>query len=390
MTLPVLVGLHIPKTGGTTCQHHVASLGADIGYHNSIVANADRVLNGVPLLPLWPPDKIAAVLSAFGHRITLEEALVLPCEQIRMFTIVRDPFDYFVSSYKHHRRTVAGQPMSAIAFFKAQQSNPQSEHISSAFGRLGDRDAGPTAQGVASSLSMLDYVLWTSRLDTELPALFGLIGLNDPVARMRVYSEQPDLDGISRADVIKHDPIDAEIAGAVGRQSRLAIGNPFRGPPTNWDDVKEALADRLGDPVRVSYFATFEYLAKRHALRALALAVDRRDSDPSGLLLREYLGKEYDAFISRPVSPEEETEIVRALRRLKFHDEAREVAYGLVERAPEHVPAHLELARLLWKTDPGRAAEACRAVLEINPSHDRANRLLRAINGADPASNPSD
>lgn len=381
---PVLVGLHIPKTGGTSFQRHVDRLGPDVAVHYSVVRNAHRVLRGEPLLVEWPEADRARVRSAFGHQMSLEEAFVLPVDRLLMFTILRDPFDFFISSYKQYRRQVHARQMSPSEFFASQKDNGQARRVRARFGRLSDHQSELSLEFVADVLSRLDAVLLTERLDEEIPSLCRLIGLGERAARERVYPETVELDGVTREDVERRDHIDLALVEMARSRSGPDFGNAFGQRKEGWLQVLSRLRDQLDDPVKVAYFSAFRQLEDNHALRGLVEIIEhRKEKQPTQRLLQAFLGSRYDTLLAREPTDREQIQYIKALRQNRRKKEAIALCEELVERAPQDTAALMTLAELVGRKNPARARELVRSVLELNPDHLPARARLRELNDAD-------
>lgn len=219
---PILVGYHFAKTGGTSLLRHAKKhLPSDQFHEYGSGSNARRREAGEQLLTELASDQLDRLLYVNGHGIDIDIARLFQRRKLCLFTVVRDPYDRFISSYKHRLRTKPkDQQPTPRELLDEQGENPFSSHVSGRFG----------SGRLQAALGRFDCLVATEHLDVQSKQLFAFIGLPGAKERARVYPETPDLDGIRPEDIYARDPIDREIhQNAVAywlKHKRL--GNPYR------------------------------------------------------------------------------------------------------------------------------------------------------------------
>ncbi len=375
---PILAGLHIDKTGGTSVQAHAAAmLGDGVGYSVSgALANATRVMRGDPLFAEYPPERVARIRLLFGHVLKLEDAFVFPEERLRLFTIVRDPFERFVSRYKHYLRRDRSthHKNSARAFFEATRTDSAAAALFSSFGRFTESEVRDEA-ALAEVLANLDYVLWTGSLDHQGSELFALLGVPPMSERHRVYPETPDLDGLTRDDVAAANPLDSWIAEVMQREGAGGLGNPFGRERVGRERARQQIAESGSDSVEAAYVRTFDFMHRNALLPAAKMAFERRALVASSERLGRFLA-DRSIDLSPPWSADEEAAVGEVLVQVGAFEEAATLLAETVERHPDHFLAQLTLARAYKKFDKAKSRNATERAVALNGTNEEARHLL--------------
>ena len=208
---PMLIGHHFSKTGGTSIiRHSHQSLTMRGIYTYGRAMNRQRLENDQPLIYDEPRARLDAIKVLTGHGLTRHVVNLFTGRDALLFTIVRDPFERFASTYKHRQRTrPEGHKPTPEAMFTKQPPNPFASELVRRFAPPGaDASDWPT---VRKALAKFDMVMATELIDEQNEHLFAHIGLPGTRERARVYPEQPDLAGITRETIYERDPIDLEI-----------------------------------------------------------------------------------------------------------------------------------------------------------------------------------
>jgi len=378
---PILVGLHIPKTGGTTLRRHIEpSVGWQHYYSCNPFSMARRAMNGKPQLPLYGPEQLASLRCVFGHALTIEEMFLLDPARLRVFTILRDPVDQIVSSYKE---TIAAaedpsQIPSFDEFFETVPPDSMARTIHTVFSRLVDPQAEFSVAGLRAILGRLDNVLWTESLDVQARALCALIGIEGIPRRQRVYPDEVFLGNVTRADIAARNPISVAIAEEMREHGTGALGNPFSRQRTDWSETRAQIGGRLADPVALAYFAAFDFMRDRHMLHAYSVVMETRD-DPGREMFGTYLADhEIDLTGHRP-SIREQVELAVFLIDAKRSREAAQLLRALAEEVPDDFPVQFTLAKALQRDDAAAARAACERAIALNPTNQNARALMVAL-----------
>ncbi len=382
---PVLAGLHIPKTGGTTLRHHVETrLGKSECYASSHLHASRRVLRGDPLLPLYKRKRLHAVRFYLGHAPRLEEIFLLDCTALRVFTMLRDPVDHLVSRYKHTLRhsNDASEIPSFATFVAEAPADQMARKIRSTFGRLVDPVPPLSEAGLHTILAKLDYVLWTDSLDHQVAELCSLVGAEGVPERRRIYRDDVDLDGMTRADIEALSPIDTALASAMRERGASRIGNPFASERTDWAAARKQLAPQMQDPIREVYFAVFDYMRANHMLHAYSLSAEARD-DPASLIFARYVAERNIDLSARQPTIRDQVGLAVFLIDTKRGTEATALLRGLAEEAPDDFLVQFNLARALGRRELSTALAACKRALALNPMNQNARDLLSRLSGDD-------
>lgn len=373
-----LIGLHVDKTGGTSVNAHaVATLGDGEGYFvYGALANARRVMCGAPLLAEFPLERLDRTRLVFGHALELADAFLFPADRTLLFTIVRDPFERFVSKYKHYlrrdRRTHRNS--SARAYFEQLRRDSFASVLFRTFGRFTEATEPDTAS-LSEILANLDFVLWTAELDSQGSELFALLGLPPMTERHRVYPETPDLDGITREEIAAANPLDSFIADVMRREGTGALGNPFGKERSGRERARARIVEAGGLTVDAAYERSFDFMSRVAMLPAARVSFERRGLAASMQRLERYLA-ERSIDLTGERSVDERTEIGQVLLELGDAREAAALLGETVQDAPDHFLAHYILARALKKFDKAGALVAAERAVALNQTNREAQHLL--------------
>lgn len=373
---PTLVGLHIGKTGGTTLHDHVrGAIDHPKAYFRaSPFEDFRRAVSGRPLLPEMKPKAVQRIRFAAGHDLTTRHAFAFEEERLKLFTIIRDPFERFVSQYKQYlrARVDSGRPMGLREYLDYVPKDSAARRLHQSFGAF-DSNAEATVESTKEILGNFDYVLFTERLDDQGSALMALIDLPPLRERRRAFPGAPDLEGLTRDDVVARDPIDNAIAEAL-RDAPPELGNPFahdRSGRRRARAAYDASPDKIGD----AYRAVLDYMEEHNLLRPSRI-VGTATGNTALVERIEAHAAARGIDLSTPLVPEEESRTGALFLDLKDTDRARDYLLRATEHDPENFNAQFRLARALVGSDPKAALAACRRAVALNDTNEHARMLL--------------
>jgi tetratricopeptide (TPR) repeat protein len=382
----VLIGLHFGKSGGTSllahAVEHFADRSAVHGY--GPFANAERLFSGERLLEEYSAEALRKVRFVFGHGVDADVPALFAPGQVRLFAVCRDPFDRFVSHYKHVRRTdSARSQIGARAFLDHYPANPFADAVMTGFGAYVGGDTGEA--GLRATLRNFELVLTTEQLDAQSALLFGQVGLPPLALRKRVYPETPDLDGLTPEYIRARDVLDAMVDDSVNALFRANPGgtggtlNPFGFDPSG----REAYGDSIRrDPGREAmieraYGRLFDQLREQDRL----IAADRylAIKDPNSVLprLRRHCAAHGIPLDDDALGATGYGHLGEALLRAGRIEEARATLLRGLKRYPDSLLCLFVLAQSYRRTGDWQAvADYCERALDLNAMHTRALVLL--------------
>lgn len=198
MTEPVYVFLHNPKTGGTTFNGHLVkhmTLDQDFVHFGPFGKKASAEA-GLPSFAKRDPAlrSKARVLGGHGTWYGMHE--LVPGKVPRYFTFLRRPASRLVSKYNGFmtRKKNEGH-FRPFEEWYAEEPKDAMTRLYNQFeqgfgvGEGAKHDLKPNLEAASAFLERLWYVGVTERLDQALAFLFGEIGVEGPVERLKVSGE---------------------------------------------------------------------------------------------------------------------------------------------------------------------------------------------------------
>jgi hypothetical protein len=170
----IYVLMHLPKTGGTTVNAHLAEhLGFDEGFaHLGPWGNQARSEIDMPHPDEWPDEKLSRLRAISGHRVHGSIHHLIGDREVRYYTFFRD--------------SRVEDPPPFWEWYEAREKDPQFNWCRH---RLGVERFGE----VISGLNEFWFVGITERLDRDLPHIFEAIGVPAEFASRRTTGGGDDL-----------------------------------------------------------------------------------------------------------------------------------------------------------------------------------------------------
>ena len=382
---PVFIGLHFAKTGGTSILAHVVQHIDDRfavhGYGPR--ANTERLFSGERLLEEYTDAELRRVRFVFGHGVNADVPALFPDARVRLFTVCRDPFDRFISSYKHHLRTgKSNRQLTARAFFDQSVENPFASAVLNGFGAYVP-DNGD--ERLRETLRSFEFVLTTEHLDTQSAALFGQLDLPPLAIRKRVYPGTPDLGDLTREEIYARDDLDTTVNRSVNERFLDTADrggdtlNPFGLDTSRRRAHGDTVRRELGREklIERAYGRLFADLVEQDRLvaaeRILAIA------DPNAVLprLRRYCALNEISLDEDALSGNGFGYLGEALLRAGRIDEARAVLRRAIERYPNSLLSFYVLGQSYRRTgDWQEVADYCQRAVDLNAMHTPSLVLL--------------
>jgi len=178
------VFLHIPKTGGTTINHH---LRGNLVYDEETIhlGGAGDIYRNSHDRPPFEERSVlersrARVIS--GHRVRYGDHALVPDSDPRYFTILRDPADRIVSTYNFQMASRHDTNQSFEVWYGDWPRNRTFRWLRR---RL---DSGSVPE-MLDRLRSFWFVGVTEHLDEDLPRLFGALGVPREWTDLRVTAD---------------------------------------------------------------------------------------------------------------------------------------------------------------------------------------------------------
>jgi tetratricopeptide (TPR) repeat protein len=384
----VVIGLHFAKTGGTSVQAHAVQHFEDrFAFHGyGPRANTERLFAGERLLEEYSDDELRRVRFVFGHGVNADVPALFPRGSVRLFTVCRDPFDRFVSGFKHHLRAAkSGDQLDARAFFDQYAPNPFANAVFEGFGAYANGAETVNEAGLRETLRNFELILSTEHLDAQSPALFGPMGLPPLSMRKRVYPETPDLGDLKPEDIYGRDDLDTMVDKSVNaffEKNPDAGGdtlNPFGFDARRRDSHCDRVRRELGRETLIdrAYDRLFDQLRDQERLVAAERYLSLRDPNAVLPRLRRYCTANGIALEEDALSGNGFGYLGEALLRAGRVEDARDVLHRGIERYPGSVLSLHVLAQSYWRSeDWQRVAEYSRRAVDLNAMHTRSLVLL--------------
>lgn len=208
MTDPVYVFLHNPKTGGTTFNGHCVkhmTLDEDFVHFGPFGKKASAAA-GLPAFHKRDDVARSKALVLGGHGTWFGMHELVPNKVPRYFTFLRRPASRLVSKYNGFmtRKKNEGKFRSFDEWYAEEPKDAMTRlynqfEAGRGVGEGAKYDAEPNLAAASAFLESLWYVGVTERLDDALSFLFGKIGVEGPVERLKVSGEKKSGD-LSRMD----------------------------------------------------------------------------------------------------------------------------------------------------------------------------------------------
>ena len=181
------VFMHLPKTGGTTVNAHLArTLGFDDRFaHLGPWGNSARAETGMPQPDEWPTKKRQRLRVISGHRVHATTHWLVEGREARYFTFLRDPPGLAVSQYNQDASRLE-EPPGFWEWYRDRSPNPQYRWC---LHRLG----GASYDETITALGGFWFVGVTEQLDQDLPHIFDAIGVPTEWVNRRVAGGGHDL-----------------------------------------------------------------------------------------------------------------------------------------------------------------------------------------------------
>ena len=116
----VFIGLHIPKTAGTSLLSILQENLSKQSLHQttSLIKNANL---GVPFVEEM--KYLDDITTIFGHEVDAKTICYFPNRRIYLFTFIREPISRLISHYKYQQRLLASQGREQISINNFIESN---------------------------------------------------------------------------------------------------------------------------------------------------------------------------------------------------------------------------------------------------------------------------
>lgn len=217
MTRPIYLFAHVPKTGGTTINVHLARhLEWDAEFvHLGGWGDHRRRSEGRSPIDERDPQELARVRVVSGHDVDGTTHRLFPGTEARYVTILREPAARLVSTYNYRMSAPGARLVPFDEWYDGLPPNPATRWLRRRF--------APGA-GLPDLLDVLRgfwFVGTTEDLDDDLPHLFSAIGVPRGHERKRVAGGGDGLDGLDfpddRREVVVRATVDDELRDRVER-----------------------------------------------------------------------------------------------------------------------------------------------------------------------------
>jgi hypothetical protein len=190
MSDPLYLFIHLPKTGGTTINGHLAR---HLAWDEEVVhlgpwGDRRRDQEGRPDPTGWPAGAWERVRAVVGHGVDGSTADLVAGREARYFTVIREPAERLVSLY-NFQVSRSGTDLGFWEWHERFGANRMTRRLRKAL------DAGSPAE-LRDTLRRFWFVGVTEHLHDDLPHLFAAIGVPVTWTNRRVTGAGDDLDDL--------------------------------------------------------------------------------------------------------------------------------------------------------------------------------------------------
>lgn len=217
MTRVVYLLAHLPKTGGTTINVHLAQhLEWDEEFvHLGGWGDHRRRAEGRTPIEARSPEDLQRVRVVSGHDVDGRTQGLFPDAEARYVTIVREPAARLVSTYNYRMSAPDARIVSFDEWYADLPSNPATRWMRRRFA------PGASFDDLLDALRSFWFVGTTEQLDDDLPRLFEAMGVPPGHERKRVAGDVDGLEGLdfpdARREVIVRTVVDDALVDRVAR-----------------------------------------------------------------------------------------------------------------------------------------------------------------------------
>jgi hypothetical protein len=187
---------HLPKTGGTTINVHLARhLRWDEEFvHLGPWGEHRRRAEGRRPISERTPQELRRVRVVSGHQVDGSTHDLFPDAEARHMTIIREPAARLVSQYNYRMSAPAAGVVPFEDWYAGIPRNPATRWLRRRFA------PGAPFRDLLAVLRDFWFVGTTEQLDEDLPGLFAAIGVPQGHERVRVAGGDDGLDGLEFPD----------------------------------------------------------------------------------------------------------------------------------------------------------------------------------------------
>ncbi|RMB11781.1 tetratricopeptide repeat protein [Eilatimonas milleporae] len=382
----MILAYHIAKTGGTTLLHHLRDeLGKDACVAYGLHPGMERFFNGQPLWEELPDAEKRQARVLLGHQVSDRLIPTIPADDvIGLFCVWRDPYDHFISQYRHHSGYLAqtGQQVDARAYLKSLPPNRVVRALYRLFRRLAMEDRF-SFDAACRVLSQFEFLCVTERLATDLTTLTQRLGVGPVTRRERVSQGQIDLGGLHADDIYEHFRMDMRLYRLiVDRLNGRTEDNPLAFDASLFSENQRRLRQESHDrdAVPPAYEALASFMVGRNVIDAAKLELTLRGAEAP---------KYAPIWAAHATVNQQRDPVAVALSEKEkgsvyMRHNLPELALSCFEKAiqlnPEHITAHIAGARAFQALgDIPMARRYAEQGLALNPRNGVARDLLAVL-----------
>lgn len=204
---PFFLGLHIPKTAGSTLISLLRDKLGDQHFHSysSLIENA---MNGIPLIE----EKLdtTKLKATFGHMVNEKTCLYFPNREIYFLTLLREPIKRTISHYYHTNKSKEDKDkVDLTTFLKSKNPNLMCDMITRRFKIfLDDSDTDlPLHQQALKILKAFKFVCLTEEFDSMINLLLQDMGISPAIDELERKNVTKKVDKTLRQDILDWEAI---------------------------------------------------------------------------------------------------------------------------------------------------------------------------------------